>query len=150
MKKFLLLVVVLLAMATRSSAQAVTKSDDPSVSLGRGHWAFFLTYEGESVGRYTVNFEQVTGSDYAIRGEVFPQQTGWTAGTSDPKSRARPLTGSYDRKTHAIAFTIMVDSPKGPQPVLFAGVHDWYTMRGAMVDGDGHLWSWTANTQFLR
>ena len=134
MKRLLLLVLVLLAATTRSSAQAIP----PFSSIG-SHWSFSLTDEGQSVGRYIVDLRQISTSN-AISGQV----------RTDNKP-GRPLTGKYDRETHAIAFAITVESPNGgaARPVLFVGVRNLNDfMSGEMVDADGHMWSWTAQRPY--
>ena len=136
MKKLLLLVLVLLAATTRSSAQAIP----PFSSIG-SHWSFSLTDEGRSVGDYIVDLRQL-GASNAISGQV----------RTDNKP-GRPLTGRYDRDTHAIAFAITVESPNGgsARPVLFVGVRNLNDfMSGEMVDADGHVWSWAGQRPSTR
>ena len=138
MKKLLPLVLLSLVVAgTRSGAQAVHKFD-PSVDIST-HWAFSVMDDGRSVGSYVLDVLQ-SGSSNAITGQL--RTTG--PRSLNEKQAVQPFTGRYDRQTHAIAFTISVESPKGPQRVLFAGMHDWYRMTGAMADADGNIWSWTA------
>lgn len=147
MKKPLVIVVVLLAMATRGGAQA-TRSSTRAYSFATdigGHWVFDLSDEGRSATRYVLDLQQSDTSN-AISGRIRPYGGTRPFGGTPDKQRVQPLTGRYDRETHAIAFTIAVESPKGPpQRMLFAGVHDWYSMSGAMVAADGNLWSWKAS-----